>query len=917
MNLSPTITLLRLTVRRCCKASAAALLLFCFLSLPVGTNAQADGTEGDLEFALQKGGEFVIGGVRVEGATHFDGRILATLSGLAKGDKIKIPGDEIPKAIKVLWKQKLFVNVSVEAEKIVGNQVFLVIHVEERPTIGGRAYVGLKNNEKDELVKKIPLQLGKVYTDNVKNTTVTIIKNYFIDKGFLNCKVDILEEPDPKLANAVALKVVVRKGPKVKIEQINFYGNHQIPEVKLKNQMKETHERIKFDLDGLFRFKQNFARDSVKVRWYQVPGNISPTRAWEYMQRHVNLNFFKSSKFKIDDYEADKDKVEEYYHSKGYRDAKIVRDERIVLDSATEKKRLIINLYVDEGKKYYFRNIYFNGNTKYPDSLLAKIVNIKKGEVYNQKMLDERIFMNPNGGDLSSLYMDDGYLFFSVTPMEMKVVGDSIDLELRINEGAQATIREVRIVGNTKTNEKVIRRELRTLPGNKFSRTDLIRSQREIVSLNYFDPQQLDVVPIPNPETGTVDIEYRVVEKPSDQLELSAGWGGQGAAGGLFGTLGVNFTNFSLRNIGDKRAWTPLPSGDGQRLSVRINSNGRSFQSYSTSFTEPWLGGKKPISLDFAFNRLRANSFGDVNDINKITGKYFSTSVYLGISTRVKWPDDYFIFSTGLEFQHYILHNYNTVFIFNEGRSTNLNLQVSISRDSRYPEAPTWYNHGFYFLVQGKFTLPYSLFVPGRMNLNYEDPGLSAADRYKFVEYHKWKLAFEWYTPISKNSKLVLKTSANMAFLGLYNKRVGYSPFERIEFGGDGLSNMTYGTQLGRDIISFRGYPVVTPTGGVPIYNKFSVELRYPFSLSQSATIYALLFADAGNYWKDIKSYRPYDLARSFGAGVRVFLPMFGLLGFDYGIGFDREKFGFPAKAGNNMFAKYGEFRIILGREPE
>lgn len=522
--------------------------------------------------------------------------------------------------------------------------------------------------------------------------------------------------------------------------------------------------------------------------------------------------------------------------------------------------------------------------------------------------------MNPNGGDLSSLYMDDGYLFFSVTPLEVKVEGDSIDIELRINEGAQATIREIRISGNTKTNEKVIRRELRTLPGNKFSRTDLIRSQREIVNLGYFDPQQLDVVPIPNPETGTVDIEYRVVEKPSDQLELSAGWGGSGSAGGLFGTLGVNFTNFSLKNIGDKKAWTPLPSGDGQRLGVRINSNGRAYQSYSVSFTEPWLGGKKPLALDFAFNRLRANSFNDITDLNKITGKYFSTSVYLGVTTRLKWPDDFFTISGGIEFQHYILDNYNTFFIFSQGKATNLNAQIAIARDSRDMAGPTFYNKGIYLMLQAKATLPYSYMFNGRKNIDYENPDVPDATRYRFVEYYKFKFLMEWYLPVWKN--LVVKTSANMSWMGYYNPKIGYSPFERVEFGGDGLSNLNQGTQLGRDIVSMRGYPVVTPTGGSPIYNKFSVELRYPISLNQSATIYALVFADAGNYWNKISDYRPYDLARSAGVGVRVFLPMFGLLGFDYGLGFDREKFGLTP-AGKNIFAKYGQFRIILGREPE
>lgn len=866
-------------------------------------------------FDYSKSVEYEVADIKVEGARFLDANILVNLSGLTKGDKIKIPGEQIPKAIKTLWRQRLFTNVSVEATDIVGNKVYLVIKVEERPRIGPFTFPGLKTSDVDELRKKIPIHGGSIYTENVRSQTINIIKNYYIDKGFLNTDVRILEIVDSSMPNSVRLKILVNKGAKVKIEQINITGNREVPEAVLKRQLKETHEKVKFDLDGLFRFKKNFARDSITIKWYQVFGNLSVMRAYDYSSRYLNLNFFKASKFKRGDYEDDKHKLIDYYNSKGFRDARIVSDS--IYRDPSGGNNLIIDIRVEEGRKYYFRNIYFNGNTKYHDTVLAKILNIKRGEVYNQKVLDEHISMNPNGGDISSLYMDDGYLFFSVTPMEVKIDGDSIDIELRFNEGAQATIREVRILGNTKTSERVIRRELRTLPGNKFSRTDLIRSQREIVNLGYFDPQQLDVVPIPNPENGTVDIEYRVVEKPSDQLELSAGYGGratQSSAGGIFGTLGVNFTNFSLRNIADKKSWSPLPSGDGQRLGIRVNSNGRAFQSYSVSFTEPWLGGKKPQSLNFAFNRLRANTFNPL-DYTKINGSYYSTSVYLGLGTRLKWPDDFFTAEVGIEFQHYILKNYSTYFIFTNGRSTNLNLQLTLSRDSRDLVAPTFYNRGFYFMVQGKFTLPYSLIFNSRKNLDYDNPALPDADRYKFVEFHKWKIMMEWYTPIWKN--LVFKASANMGFLGLYNKRVGYSPFERVEFGGDGLSNLNAGTQLGRDIVSFRGYKVMTPSpGGAPIYNKFSMELRYPISLNQSATIYALIFADAGNYWTGIREYKPYELARSVGAGVRVFLPMFGLLGFDYGFGVDKAKYG-QLGSGKNIFSKYGEFRIILGREPD
>lgn len=854
--------------------------------------------------------EYKIGNIEIEGTQYLDKTVLKTLSGLRQGDDIKIPGEDIQKAIKALWRQKLFTDVSIEVEKIIGNEVFLIIRVKELPRIGKKPTPpkGLKNSEWEDILKKIDVAPGMVFTENRRKQALRVIENFYKEKGFLNAKasVDVTPDTTSGMNNSVKLKFFLVKGPKVRIEQINIYGISEISETKLKGQMKETKEKIKFDIDGLFRFKENFKRDSIKVKWYQLPGNLSTMKAFDYASRHLNLNFFKQSKFKRNEYEGDKEKVIEFLNTKGYRDAHIVRDS--VYKSANNKD-LKIDIYVDQGHKYYFRDFYWNGNTKYADTVLAKILNIKRGEVYNQRLLDERLTMGQAGDDVSSRYMDDGYLFFSITPMEVKVENDSIDIEFRITEGPQATIREVRIIGNTKTSEKVIRRELRTLPGNKFSRSDLIRSQREIVALGYFDPQQLDVVPIPNPENGTVDIEYRVTEKPSDQLELSAGWGGRGQ--GIFGTLGVNFTNFSLRNIIDKKSWSPLPSGDGQRFGLRVQSNGRAFQSYNVSFTEPWLGGKKPLSLSFLFNRFRANQ---INTDNKIIGSYYSTSVYLGLGTKLKWPDDYFVGEIGFEFQHYILKDYAGVFIFDNGRATNLNLQFTLSRDSRWQEAPTYYSSGIFVTAQAKFTLPYSLMFNSR-KLDYDNPELPDADRYKWVEFHKWKFELDAYAPIYK--KVVLRFNAKMSFLGLYNKSLGYAPFERVELGGDGLSNLQSGNLLGRDIVSLRGYKVLTPTAGAPIYNKFFAELRIPFSLNQSATIYGLVFAEAGNYWNRIQDYRPYNLRKSVGAGVRVFLPMFGLLGFDYGIGFDRSESEWNNPNAKNIFGKYGEFRIILGQEPQ
>jgi outer membrane protein insertion porin family len=857
-----------------------------------------------MDYATPK--DYKIGNIEVICSPQLDKTVIKTLSGLRQGEDIKVPGEDIQKAIKALWKQKLFTNISVEVDKIVGNEIFLIIRVEERPRVSKiMPPRGIKNSEWEDLKKKMDVTAGQIFTENRRKQAINVIKNFYVEKGFLNTKVSVEETIDSNNSTQVKLKFFVSKGTKVHINHINIYGVSGISETKLKGQMKETKEKVKFDVDGLFRFKKNFAHDSIHLRWYQLPGNLSPMKAYDYASRFLNLNVFKASKFKRNEYEADKDKIIEYLNSKGYRDAKIDSS----FEVATDPKNMDINIYVHQGHKFYFRNFYWNGNTKYADTVLAKILNIKRGEVYNQKVLDERLFMNQSGEDISSKYMDDGYLFFSITPMEVRVENDSIDIEFRISEGAQATIREVRIIGNTKTSEKVIRRELRTLPGNKFSRTDLIRSQREIVALGYFDAQQLDVVPIPNPENGTVDIEYRVVEKPSDQLELSAGWGGRGQ--GIFGTLGVNFTNFSLRNIIDKKSWSPLPSGDGQRFGLRVQSNGRSFQSYNVSFTEPWLGGKKPLSLSFLFNRFRANQI-DAN--NKIIGSYYSTSVYTGLATKLKWPDDYFVGEIGLEFQHYILKNYSGVFLFDNGRATNLNLQFTLSRDSRWQEAPTYYSSGIYVSAQAKFTLPYSLMFNSR-KLDYTNPELSDADRYKWVEFHKWKFELDAYAPIYK--KVVLRVNAKMSFLGLYNKDLGYAPFERVELGGDGLSNLQSGNLLGRDIISLRGYKVLTPSAGAPIYNKFFAELRVPFSLNQSATIYGLVFAEAGNYWNRIQDYRPYNLRKSVGAGIRVFLPMFGLLGFDYGIGFDRSNSELNNPNAKNIFGKYGEFRIILGQEPQ
>ena len=850
--------------------------------------------------------QYEIGGIRVEGTEYLDRNVLISLTGLRQGQTVSIPGDEVTKAIRNLWEQRLFTDVSIEIERTVGSTVFLVLRLEERPRLSRYTLVGIKKGEADDIRKKLDLRTGSIFTDADRLRIESVVKDFYYEKGFYNTEVLVSERPDSILQNSVLVRVDIDKGEKVRINTIWIEGEDAFSERKLERQMKDTREKVKFELAELLRVRENRLDTTDRSFFYQL-GDASLTKALRYGDRYVNLNIFKTSKFNRDNYEADKDKLIQFYRNQGYRDARIESD-TVWFDDEGDAN---IDILLYEGPQYVFRNISWSGNTKYTDSILSQVLSIQPGTPYSQATLDERLFMNPNGSDVSSLYMDDGYLFFNVTPIEKRIVGDSVDLELKIYEGPQAVINEVRILGNTKTNEKVIRRELRTLPGNKFSRSDLIRSQREIINLGYFDPQQLEVIPFPNPESGTVDIEYRVVEKPSDQLELSMGWGGRG--NGVVGTLGVQFTNFSLQNMFKKGAWSPLPSGDGQNLTARVQSNGRVFQSYNLSFTEPWLGGKKPNSFTLSFFRQRLNDLanldGDPNTRPDIVGNLITTGGSVAIGTRLKWPDDFFTIRSSLNIQRYQLDNYVLRdFFFTDGDATNINIETTISRNSI--DAPLYPTRGSNIEFTFGFTLPYSKIFPGRRNIDYTDPNLSDQKRFKWVEYHKWRFDAEWYTPIVGN--LVLKTGAKFGFLGTYDRDIGVTPFERYELGGEGFNQVLF---LGRDIIGLRGYDVITPDAGAPIFNKYTMELRYPLSLNQSATVYVLAFLEAGNFWNSVSDYRPFELRRAVGAGVRVFLPMFGLLGFDYGIGFDDNDL--DAVTGENIFQKYGEFRIILGFEPE
>lgn len=875
-----------------------ALALLCYLP----ASAQTDSTTALPRVNYSIPTEYTIGGITVSGVKFLDPDLLVPLSGLKTGQKISIPGDDIGKAIRKMWDQGLFTNIEIRITKTIGSNVFLDILVAERPRLSKYRFTDgkngkLKKGQEDELRDKIKLIPGRVLTENIKSNTKTIIEKHYKDKGYLNVKVTLEEKPDPVLMNNIILTIRVDKGAKVKIGSILFEGNVVVTDAKLRKKMKDTKEKVHLDIASIISPQNIKEATKDTSSFMEILENLAPSRTVDYFADKARLNIFSASKFILNDYKADKEKLIEYYNSLGYRDAEILGDSVFMYDG-----ELQIRIKVNEGIQYHFRNIEWKGNTIYSSDTLTKLLGIKKGDIYNRTLLDERLNMSPNGTDIASLYMDNGYLFFQVNPLEVAVVGDSIDIEIRLMEGPIAIINEVRISGNTKTKEYVIRRELRTIPGNVFSRSDLIRSQREIINLGYFDPEQLEVIPIPNPENGTVDIEYRVVEKPSDQLELSAGWGGRGR--GVVGTLGVSFTNFSLQNMFKKGAWSPLPAGDGQRLSLRVQTNGRIYQSYNFSFTEPWLGGRKPNSLTVSYYNSR---FATLSTDNKVVASLTTNGATIGIGTRLKWPDDYFTFMASVNFQSYKLDNWTSSnFIITDGRSNNFNLKFVLARSSVYN--PTYPTQGSNISLSLQVTPPYSLFN------NKDYTSLDNNQKFKWVEYHKWRFTAEWFTPVTKNMKqpLVLRMAAKFGFLGYYNSDIGYSPFERYEIGGDGISNIQF---FGRDIIALRGYEVLSPTTGAPFFNKFTVEMRFPISLNPSATIFATAFVEGGNYYSDIKSYNPFDIKRTAGLGVRIMLPMFGLLGFDYGIGFDKDAGN--ASGFGDFLNKYGKFSIVLGFEPD
>lgn len=826
------------------------------------TNFAAKSQSDSINYEVPK--EFTVGGIEITGADFTDRSVIKLLTGLNVGDKITVPGDKTSDVIKNLWKQGLFEDVKVLVDKTIGDKIFFIVNVTERPRLSKFSFKGnVKKNEADEIRNKIRLIREKVVTDYTIGFLKNTVKDYYVKKGFFHADIKITTEND-RLAKTphVILYINVDHGKKVRIKKLTFHGNTVVGSWKLHRKMEDT-------------------------------------KAW-----HL-YNPFNSGKYLEENLKKDLPAIIEIYNSKGYRDARVLKDTTYFVS----KKRVMIDVYLEEGHKFYFGNFKWFGNTKYRSGQLDTILNIKKGDVFDQSHLEQKLFMNPNGYDVSSLYMDDGYLFFQVNPSESNVHNDTIDFDIHMYEGKQAIINKVTVSGNDKTNDHVIFRELRTRPGQLFRRSDIMRSQRELSQLGYFNAEKLGVTPTPNPAEGTVDIEYKVEEKPSDQITLSGGYGGQR----LIGTLGVTFNNFSMRNIFNKSAWRPLPTGDGQRLAISAQTNGLLYQSYNISFTEPWLGGKKPNSLTLSgFHSSFSNGIAktvkqDGNTIKNPLSYYMNiTGGSVGLGRRLKWPDDFFQMYTNISYNNYELWQY-PAFIFNTGYANDVNLGLNISRNS--VDQQIFPRNGSNITFHGQWTPPYSAFN----GKNYND--LKPSERYKFIEYQKYKFTAEWFTQLTNKRagegkearNLVLRTKVGFGYLGYYNKSVGYSPFERFYLGGSGLSG--YQNFVAREIIALRGYPDNSLSGaqGDPIVSRYTMELRFPITLNPQATIFILGFAEAGNSWASFKTYNPFQVKRSAGFGLRVFLPMFGLLGVDYGWGFDPVP-GNPA-AGNGK----GQFHFTIG----
>lgn len=881
------------------------ILLICSqISFAQNTNKSDTIYNFEIDYSAPK--QYTVAGIDVIGAENYEDFVLITFSGLEVGKTISIPGDDITNAVKKFWQQSLFSEIKIYPEKAIDDKVWLIIQLKPRPKVSEINYKGVKKSEKEDIDKRIGLIKDKQITPSMSDRAEILIKKYLDEKGFANADVNVLQRDDPAKKEYVIVDVEIDKKLKTKVHKVYITGNNALTNTQIDRTMKKTND-----------------------------GSI-----W---------NILRSRKFVKTSYEEDKAAIIEKYNEIGYRDAFITSDSVVAFD----EKSVDVHIKVDEGKKYYFRDIKWVGNTLYPHDYLSAILNIKKGDIYNHKLLIDKLEADENEA-VSKLYRDRGYLFFRIDPVETAIDGDSIDFEVRLSEGKPATINEITISGNDRVYEHVVRRELRTKPGDLYSQNDFIRSLREISQMGHFDPEQLmkdaqEGGINPDPDNGTVDLNYKVTTKSSDQVQLSAGWG----AAGLVGSLGFKFSNFAIQNLFNKDMYRIVPQGEGQTFSINAQTNGKYYTSASLSFLEPWLGGKRPNSLsvslyytstsdmsDRYYSNLASmsssyyynpyssysNSYGNSSYYNSMNygtevdpTKYFRTiGLSVGYGKRLSWPDDYFTFYGELSFQRFMLNNWNREIglPFASGISNNFSINLTVGRNST--DSPLFTRSGTNYSFGLQLTPPYSLFRA--KNTDYAN--MSTADKYKVLEYHKWKFSAKNFIPLmpAVTKTPVLMTRAEFAYIGYYNKYLR-TPFGTYMFGGDGMTGYAgYATEY----IAMRGYETgrLTPyeygidssTGekvvvkqAAYLYNKYTMELRVPISLEQNATIWALGFLEAGNAFNSIKDFNPFDLKRTAGLGVRIVLPMFGMMGIDWGYGFDKQT-GDTKRHGS-------QFHFVLGQE--
>ena len=844
--------------------------------------------------------KYKIADIKVSGIKNYDDYVLIGFSGLSVGDEVSVPGDEITQAIKRFWKHGLFSDVKILATKIQDDQIWLEIQLKQRPRISEVHYSGIKKSEREDLEAKLGLKKGFQVTPNIMDRTKQVIQKFFDGKGFKNVDVEIEQKDDPANEGEVIVNIDIDKNEKTKIHHITFEGNSALTARDLKKAMKKTNEKFSFFNDW---------KTSI-------------------------LEMFSTKKFTTEEYENDKNNIIAKYNEHGYRDAVLLADS---VWNYNEKK-VDIHIKVEEGQKYYLKDIRFVGNTKYATDYLMAVLGMKPGEVYNQKKLDERISTDEDA--VSNIYFNNGYLFFNADPVEVDVQGDSIALEIRIQEGPQASINKVIIKGNDRLYEDIVRRELRTKPGMLFSREDLVRSVRELAQMGHFDPENMNPVPLPDPENGTVDIEYNLVSKANDQIEFSAGWGQTG----VIGKLSLKFTNFSMKNFLNPSTYKGIiPQGEGQTLTLSGQTNGRYYQAYSISFMDPWFGGKRPNTLSvsayfskqtdiadsylsnysygynpyyysgyyggYGYNNSYYNSMYNTYEYAYNPNKYITMfGVSAGYGKRLNWPDDYFQFMATLNYQLYTMKDWD-YFLVQNGTCHNVNLELNLSRNSI--DNPLYTRSGSQFSLSVALTPPYSLFNDkDYAAMSNDDP-----DKYRFIEYHKWKFKAKIFSPLAPltvKRTPVLMSRVEFGFLGMYDKNKK-TPFETFYMGGDGMSG--YSSTYATETIGLRGYEngSIAGNGGYSsygyAYQRLAMELRYPFLLEPSSTIYGLVFVEAGNAWTDMKDFNPFKLKRSAGVGVRIFLPMIGLMGLDWAYGFDEPNYGSTGKrSGSNL-------HFIIGQE--